>query len=977
MARCTFCQTKILDYDIQCSVGNIKQEHCCEVPKLTKRALSRSLAEIQQLRGPELERVVELLRRDGYFGTNKDGVEVDSFGCLKDYLLYSKIRSHTLSNVGRAIFEWLQDADETALKVFQPSEDVSYQRKFTLTATHLILNNIYTKSQEEIEHICQVQFEQPEKPPVQQMYESLHRALSGTSFSKFTDRTQTGKYTIQMLLTALFTSDTNHNQRNNQATDDGVQEGLNHFEIALLLQDNRYIDNILSKEDAIELSRMISDWGGDEPGDEPQQAVEDAPALTKDAVGPTVSDSTVEWEKAQDEFLQQLEGAISDQSDDSPAADSQGEKLVLNNLRAFSNNKRTTHAGDKKLKFNTDKAKKLLETLANSSELSSPVFDLLSYSQDEIKCVYFSNSIDDEFYESLIPTLSLDACHLSLNNSQRYKDDFRTLYTIVGQAGSKGLVPLGMMLSKNAECGLEWFTFLYTFFKKNGGSHWKKLRESLRLHDDSITEESIPPLQIISEQDKGIKKALDMLRTRCGVPIESFACSKHVQRNLSKYTIAKHRRVMQHNFFQLIFESDPEKIPPIQETMRGGFFERHKRETVNSTYNLITNMYECARGLQLYNLVTPRFDIMTSNHCEILNAEIYAFRRLNPINLIVKVLSIQCDKVKFAESMTFDWNTVRQMPQYDDEMNDASDFDDGNDSDDASDFVDEEDEPEYTETLTNYGYFLYSTTIITSSCLNSKETSVTVDESSPETQMTTHKHSVSWDCGLSLRDLLAVLRVYAKKMRKCDSFINFRAYVYHQLRARTAVVTEKRCTISQEGKTEEKSTYSCSHCRNQAYTFFECPHITCVKMRRVLNGHALIPSMAQFAKHIIYEDSRKRHSNYTSPIFEYQSCFSKANRCIIRRKTSQTSRSAVRQFDSQILLKAIHALKDDNKTMNNTRGNTRKRQRIACSSDRISSPVEKKKRGRGRPRKSEQKRNYKARKLTEEAKADPMNSHPT
>ena len=118
ISRCTFCQTKILDYDIQCSVGNIKQEHCCEVPKLTKRALARSLAEIQQLRGPELERVVELLRRDGYFGTNKDGVEIDSFGCLKDYLLYSKTRSHALFNVGRAIFEWLQDADETALKVF-------------------------------------------------------------------------------------------------------------------------------------------------------------------------------------------------------------------------------------------------------------------------------------------------------------------------------------------------------------------------------------------------------------------------------------------------------------------------------------------------------------------------------------------------------------------------------------------------------------------------------------------------------------------------------------------------------------------------------------------------------------------------------------------------------------------------------------------------------------------------------------------
>ena len=784
-----------------------------------------------------------------------------------------------------------------------------------------------------------------------------------------------------MLLTALSTSHTDDGKSNNQAADDVVQdnqetedllEGLKHFEIALLLRDNRYIDNILSKEDATELSRIVSDWRGDGH----QREAESDCASTTDADGPSVSDTNVEWEKAQDEFLQQLEDANSDHPEDGPAADSQGEKLVLNNLTVLSNKKRPAQAGDKKLKFNTEKATKLLKVTVKSSKLTSSALDLISYSQDEVKCVYFSNSMDDELYESLVPTLSLDACHLSLYNSQGYKEDFLTSYTIVGQAGSKGLVPLSMILSKNAECGLEWFTFLYTFFKKNGGSHWKKLRESMQLHNDSITEESIPPLQIISDQDKGIKKALDMLRTRCGVPIESFACSKHVERNLFKYTIARHRRVMQHNFFQLIFESDPEKVPLIQEAMKGVFFERHKRDTVNSTYNLITNTQDCARGLQLYNSVTPRFDIMKSNHCEILNAEMFAFRRLNPTNLIVEVLSMQCDKVKFAESMTFDWNTVRQMPQYDDEMNDASDFDDGSDPDDASNFADEEDEPEHAEILTNYGYFLYSTTIITSCCLNSKETSVTVDESSPGTKVTTHKHSVSWDCGLSLRDLLKVLRVYVKKMRRRDSFVNFRAYVYHQLRARTAVVTEKRCTISKEGKTEEKSTYSCSHCRNQAYTFFECPHITCVKMRRVLNGYALIPSMPRLAKEIIYEDSRKRRSNYTPPIFEYQSCFSKANRCIIRKTASQTSRSAVKHFDSQVLLKAIQALKDDNKTMSNIRKNSKKRQRIACSSNRIPSAGEKK-RGRGRPKKSEQKRNYKARKLMEEAKADSMNPPPT
>lgn len=448
-----------------------------------------------------------------------------------------------------------------------------------------------------------------------------------------------------MLLTALSTSHTDDGKSNNQAADDVVQdnqetedllEGLKHFEIALLLRDNRYIDNILSKEDATELSRIVSDWRGDGH----QREAESDCASTTDADGPSVSDTNVEWEKAQDEFLQQLEDANSDHPEDGPAADSQGEKLVLNNLTVLSNKKRPAQAGDKKLKFNTEKATKLLKVTVKSSKLTSSALDLISYSQDEVKCVYFSNSMDDELYESLVPTLSLDACHLSLYNSQGYKEDFLTSYTIVGQAGSKGLVPLSMILSKNAECGLEWFTFLYTFFKKNGGSHWKKLRESMQLHNDSITEESIPPLQIISDQDKGIKKALDMLRTRCGVPIESFACSKHVERNLFKYTIARHRRVMQHNFFQLIFESDPEKVPLIQEAMKGVFFERHKRDTVNSTYNLITNTQDCARGLQLYNSVTPRFDIMTSNHCEILNAEMFAFRRLNPTNIIVEVLSM-------------------------------------------------------------------------------------------------------------------------------------------------------------------------------------------------------------------------------------------------------------------------------------------------------------------------------------------------
>ncbi|CEP22326.1 unnamed protein product [Cyberlindnera jadinii] len=56
---------------------------------------------------------------------------------------------------------------------------------------------------------------------------------------------------------------------------------------------------------------------------------------------------------------------------------------------------------------------------------------------------------------------------------------------------------------------------------------------------------------------------------------------------------------------------------------------------------------------------------------------------------------------------------------------------------------------------------------------------------------------------------------------------------------------------------------------------------------------------------------------------------------------------------------------------------TKKNQGITYGSNRIPSAIGKKKRGRGRPKKSEQKRNHKARKLMEEAKVDPKNSHPT
>ncbi|ODV75066.1 uncharacterized protein CYBJADRAFT_166824 [Cyberlindnera jadinii NRRL Y-1542] len=55
--------------------------------------------------------------------------------------------------------------------------------------------------------------------------------------------------------------------------------------------------------------------------------------------------------------------------------------------------------------------------------------------------------------------------------------------------------------------------------------------------------------------------------------------------------------------------------------MKGFFCQIHEKNKVNSTYNLIINTQDCARGLQLCNSVTPKFDIMSSKHCEVSYAE--------------------------------------------------------------------------------------------------------------------------------------------------------------------------------------------------------------------------------------------------------------------------------------------------------------------------------------------------------------------
>lgn len=506
------------------------------------------------------------------------------------------------------------------------------------------------------------------------------------------------------------------------------------------------------------------------------------------------------------------------------------------------------------------------------------------------------------------------------------------------------------MLSKNAECGLDWFTFLFTFFKKNNGSHWKQLRESMRLHDESITEMTIPPLQVISDQDKGIKKALEALQTKCDIPIGNFVCSKHVERNLSKYTKVKSRKEMQQGFFCLIFEADQTKLPIIQESLKSHFYEKNKNSK-NSTFNLITNTEERVKGLQLYNSTTPRFDIMTSNHCEILNAEMCSFRRFNPTYLIVETLSMQSEKVQIAESMIFLRNVItrqrRRLPK-DKEREDDSD----------------------RQILTNYGSFLYSTTLITASCLNRQEAGVTIDKSSSTTETKTYKYNVSWDCDISVSKLMEVLRVYFKKIRRRDSFINFRAYAYWQLQFRSAVVIEKKCaTVTEEGERKVHSTYSCSHCQKQAYTFVECPHITCVKMRAVLKGHPLIPSMQLLVREVLREDRRKGRYGYCPPILRYNSQLSRANRCILKKTVSASHNSTVKLFSQDQLLGTVSVLKSNNSTTEGVKEMNRKRMTYASNRHKSATEVAKK-RGRGRPKKSEKRKNYKRKKLLEETEAD-------
>lgn len=182
-----------------------------------------------------------------------------------------------------------------------------------------------------------------------------------------------------------------------------------------------------------------------------------------------------------------------------------------------------------------------------------------------------------------------------------------------------------------------------------------------------------------------------------------------------------------------------------------------------------------------------------------------------------------------------------------------------------------------------------------------------------------------------------------------------------------------RYTTSKEGKMEVKSTYSCSHRHNQACTSLECPHITCVNMRRTLNGQALIPSVCRLANDILYEARRRKNSGYCPPMFMYQSCVSKANICIIRNTAPQSSTSVVNNFSKETLLKAFEALTAHHNSK-------KKKQKATSASNKTPSNVGKK-RGRPRPRMSDKESNYKAETLLEGAepgtKTHQANPQPT
>ncbi|CEP24819.1 unnamed protein product [Cyberlindnera jadinii] len=217
---------------------------------------------------------------------------------------------------------------------------------------------------------------------------------------------------------------------------------------------------------------------------------------------------------------------------------------------------------------------------------------------------------------------------------------------------------------------------------------------------------------------------------------------------------------------------------------------------------------------------------------------------------------------------------------------------------------------------------------------------------------------------------MEVLRVYFKKIRRRDSFINFRAYAYWQLQFRSAVVIEKKCaTVTEEGERKVHSTYSCSHCQKQAYTFVECPHITCVKMRAVLKGHPLIPSMQLLVREVLREDRRKGRYGYCPPILRYNSQLSRANRCILKKTVSASHNSTVKLFSQDQLLGTVSVLKSNNSTTEGVKEMNRKRMTYASNRHKSATEVAKK-RGRGRPKKSEKRKNYKRKKLLEETEAD-------
>lgn len=247
VTRCNSCNGKILAFDTKCTLSDIEDQHFCEVPKLLKKTYNRSADNVKTQGESLLQNVFQKLRQEGYFKLNDNGVEIDYKGYAKDYLLLSRTKNCSVANVAGAIFEWLQDFEESEERKCRttPPEEGSNRRQFAHKISVLIINNMCSNTAERSSNAVEEEFPDTMLSFMETVNSSVTRALSGTIYTRFTDRTLKSDTTMQMLLATLLTA--KDDVETEEANKEGQEEKQKHFEIVLLLNDNSFLSNSLNK----------------------------------------------------------------------------------------------------------------------------------------------------------------------------------------------------------------------------------------------------------------------------------------------------------------------------------------------------------------------------------------------------------------------------------------------------------------------------------------------------------------------------------------------------------------------------------------------------------------------------------------------------------------------------------------------------------------------------------------------------------